>query len=130
MTQNFIKKITSQVYEFSAFFAPQMKVFPLCYIRRPVLVAGAFAIGGSILADDSGVHQLFQMPVDSSQPYGFPGIAPEVIGYIVYRNMEIPQGSQVINDKPSLPGTVPGTSRTFGSAGSRLSILFRMRHGR
>jgi hypothetical protein len=121
MPRNFIKETTAQMYKLSAFFTAQMKVFFLYRIRRVVLVAGPVASGGAVLADGSGVHQLFQMAVDSGQPYGFPGIAPEVIGYVIDRNVEIPQGSQVINNKLPLPGVIPGT-------GCRLSVLFTRSH--
>jgi hypothetical protein len=118
--KNFIKKIALQVYKLSAFFAFQVKMLPPRLVWRHILVAGAFPIGGNILTDNSGPLQFFQMAVDSGQPDGFPGLLPEVAGYIVHRNMEIPQGSQVAGDKFSLPGAV---------AGLCLSALSRTLHG-
>jgi hypothetical protein len=106
--RNFIKKITLQVYELSACFTSQVKMFPPRF-RRRVLIAGAFTAGGNVLADSSGPGQFFQVAVDCGQPYGFPDLMPEVAGYVVNRNMKIPQGSQVISDKFPLPGVVPGT---------------------
>jgi hypothetical protein len=119
--RNFIKKIALQVCKFSAFFTFQVKMFFPRLVRRHILIAGAFTIVGNVFIDSSGLRQFFQMAVDRGQAYGFPGFMPEVIGYIVNRNMEIPPGSQVINDKPSLPGIVPGTDPC-------LSTLFRTPH--
>jgi hypothetical protein len=122
MFRNFVKKIAAQVYKLSAFFTFQVKMFPPRLVWRRVLVAGAFTVIGDELIDGSGPGQLFQVAVDRGQAYGFPGFAPEVIGYVVNRNVVIPQGGQVIDDKPSLPGMVPGTD-------SPLSSLFRTPHG-
>jgi hypothetical protein len=106
---NFVKKITAQMDKSSAFFTLQMKMFPVCFTRFQVPVAGAFTLAGHILTDGSGLHQLFQVAVDGGKPDGLPGSVPEMIGYIVNRNMAIPQGSQIINDKLPLPGVVSGT---------------------